>query len=173
MIGRTVDGHGGRQGLVTGTKEVLRPGAERRVLHTAALLEAGAHEVRRGGVHADLGGHGTDDGDLIADLGGLGQVRRQLHVTLGGDDVAGAFARTGLGIECVDMRHAAVELQEDHVLGLAEAREAGVRRLDRALLLGGRSQSGEGRQDAQAEGDLGALLKEVQFLDQFYLEPHL
>ena len=112
-------------------------------------------------MYADLGGHGTDDGDLVADLGGLGQVRRQLHVALGGDDVAGTLARTGLGIEGIDMRHATVELQEDHVLGLAEAREAGVRRLDRALLLGGRGQSGEGRQDAQAEGDLGALLEEA------------
>ena len=107
------------------------------MLDATTLLETGPHKVGRGSMHADLGGHGTDDGDLIADLGGLGQVGRQLHVAFGRDDVAGPLARAGLGIEGVDMRHPAVELQEDHVLGLAEAREAGVRRLDRALLLGG------------------------------------
>ena len=161
MVGRTIDGHGRRQGLMAGTEEVLRPGAERGVLHAAALLETGAHEVGRRGVHADLGGHGTDDGDLVADLGGLRQEGCQLHIALGGDDFAGPLARPGLGIEGVDVGHAPVELQEDHVLGLAEAREAGVRRFDRALLLGGRSQPREGRQDAQAEGDLGALLQEA------------
>ena len=86
MIRRPVDGHRGGQGLMARTQEVLRPGPEGRVLESAALFEAGAHQVGGRGMHADLGGHGADDGDPVADLGGLREIRSQLHVALGGDD---------------------------------------------------------------------------------------
>ena len=47
------------------------------------------------------------------------------------------------------------------MLGLAEARQAGVRRLRGARRLGGLGDAGEEREDAQAERDLGALLDEA------------
>ena len=140
---------------------MLSPGPEGRVLDGAALLEARTHQVGRRGMDADLGGHGADDGDLVADLGRLGEIGSQLHVALGGDDQAGALGGAGLGIEGVDVRHASVELQEDHALGLAETRQAGVGRLHGSRRFGGLGDPGEEREDAQAERDFGALLDEA------------
>ena len=51
VIGRTADADGRRQGLAARAQEVLGPGPQHRVLHGAALLEAGAdaNTTLRGG----------------------------------------------------------------------------------------------------------------------------
>ena len=161
MVRRAIDGNGGWQGLVAGAEEVLSPSPEGRVLDGAALLEAGAHEVGRRGMDADLGSHGADNGDPVADLGRLREIGSQLHVALSGDNRAGALGGARLRIEGVDVRHASVELQEDHALGLTETRQTGVRRLHGSRRFGGLGDPGEEREDAQAERDLGALLDEA------------
>ena len=158
VVGRTADADRRRQSLAGAAQEVLGPRPEGRVLERAALLEASAHEVGGGSMHADLGGHAADDGDLVGDLHGLGQEGRQLIPGLGRDGRGGPLVGAGLRVEGVDVRHAAGEFDEDDSLGLAEARQAGVR--SRARSLRRLRELTEERQDAQAKGDLGAAFDE-------------
>jgi hypothetical protein len=158
MVGGTTHTDGGRQGLAGGAEEMLRPRTEGRVLEGTALLEARTHQVGGGRMHADLGGHVADDGDLIGDLRGLRQERGDLIACLGGDRRSRTFVGAGLRVEGVDVRHPTRQLDEDDPLGLAEARQAGVR--------GGpggfrrRGQFAEEREDAQSEGNLRAPFDE-------------
>ena len=77
---------------------------------------------------ADLGGHITHDRDFVGDLSGLRQVLRHLEAGFRREVADRPLAATFLRVKGVDVRHATRELDEDHALGLAEARQAGVGR---------------------------------------------
>ena len=102
-------------------------------------------------MHADLGRHITDDGNFVADFGDRRKVFRQLVITFSRNRLARTFVVAGLRVKGVDVRHTALQLQEDDALGLTEAWEAGIGRRDGTGLLSGFRDSREERQYAQAE----------------------
>ena len=121
VLGLAVDADAGGQRLVAGAKEMLRPGTNVGVLDGAALLIAGADNVLTGGMHSCLGTHAADDADLVRLLGQVHHRAAQLKVALGFDRGFWPLGRATLGVQRVDVGHAADHLEEDDVLGLAEA----------------------------------------------------
>jgi len=164
VVRRAIHADGRGERGVALAEVMLRPRAEHRMDDGAALFKAGAHEVLRVRMHADLGGHRADDGDLVGDLRDLGQILGQLIAGLGRDGTARAFRVAGLRVEGIDVAEAALELDEDDALGLAEAgaaREQG----NLGGLLGGGEARRQGREDGEAEGVAGAALDKSAALD--------
>jgi hypothetical protein len=104
-------------------------GAERRIDRAAAHGPAGVDEIRGERVlDAELVVHGAHGGDVLGEAGRLREVLGVTHTGHGGVDnvvIGAGHGRLGLGvaaflgIEGVDLRHAAAEPDEDAVFGFA------------------------------------------------------
>jgi hypothetical protein len=72
-------------------------------------------------MHAGLGTHAADDADLVGLLGEIFHRAAELEASFRFDGGFRSLRRPVFRIERVDVRHAADHLEEDDVLGLAEA----------------------------------------------------
>ena len=111
--------------LVAGSEEVLRPGADVRMLDGAALLVAAADQILAAGMHARFRGHAADDGNLVGLLREVLHRATKLKACFGRNGLDRSLRASFLRIERVDVRHAADHLEEDDVFCLPEAWASG------------------------------------------------
>ena len=101
--------------------EMLGPGTDVRVLDGAALLVAVANDVLAGRVNAGLRAHAADDGDFVRIFGEVLHDAAEFKAGLRADGLLRSLGGAFLGVQGVDVTHAAGHLEEDDVFGLAEA----------------------------------------------------
>ena len=99
---------------------MLSPGSKHRVDNGAAFFETCSHEVLSGLVHSDFGGHGAEDANFIRDLQRLREETGDLKPCFSGHGIGWPFAVAFLGIEGVDVTHAADEVEQNYGLGGAK-----------------------------------------------------
>jgi hypothetical protein len=153
------DEHVGRHPLGDGAALVRDDGPSDGINGGAADDAAGVHAVGGGGVFVDhVVVHGAHGGDAIHERSGEREVFADADAGDGGRDgvVVGAgdfFLRVAaaLGIEGVDLAHAAAEPDGDDVLGFAFEEGGG-----RGGVGGGRRGAREGRESGDA-GESGSL----------------
>ena len=148
-----IDDDAVRQGdAFDAAQEVGSPGPHAGMHNGATRLIAGFHDVGAGIMHTGLGTHGTHDGNFVGNFRHLGHGAAEVvDATFALDGGCWALGLTGFGIPGVDVGHAAVHPEEDHVLGLAEARSGSC----------GRRAQVEGWHDGDAEGGLGRAHDEI------------
>ena len=158
----TVHADIGGQRLVAAAFEMLCPGTDVRMLDGAALLIAGADQILAAGMHAGFGGHAADDRDLVRLLGEIFHRAAELEVGFRFDRRFRSLRRSVFWIKRVDVGHAADHLEEDDVLGFAEAGAAvrieaaargSERHPDRQHASNGRGAKGDDGSRAEAHGD--------------------